>query len=96
MMRMALPMLCLVVLHTPDGNEVAVDTHQILMVRTAEPIKHHLAHTTETVVFLSGYRLAVRSYRTMSNIWSRPVRTERSESCHIEWSWTQDSRRKLR
>jgi len=60
MMRMALPMLCLVVLHTPDGNEVAVDTHQILMVRTAEPIKHHLAHRTETVVFLSGYRLAVR------------------------------------
>jgi hypothetical protein len=59
-MKMALPLLCLLVLHTPDGNEVAVDTRQILMVRTAEPIKHHLAHSAETVVFLSGYRVAVR------------------------------------
>jgi hypothetical protein len=53
-------LVCLIVLHTPDGGEVAVDTRQILMLQPAESLKHHVARGTETIVFLTGQRIAVR------------------------------------
>jgi hypothetical protein len=50
----------LIVLHTPDGEEIAVDTRQILMLRPITHIKEHFARGTNTLVYISGQRVAVK------------------------------------
>jgi hypothetical protein len=50
---------CLIVLHTPDREEIAVDTRQILMLRPVTHIKEHFARGTNTLVYISGQRVAV-------------------------------------
>jgi len=50
---------CLIVLHTPDGEEIAVDTRQILMLRPTTHIREHLAHGTRTLVYMTAQKVAV-------------------------------------
>jgi hypothetical protein len=53
-------LLCLIVLHTPDGEEIAIDTRQILMLRPAYAIQGHLAPGSKTLVYVSGQKVAVK------------------------------------
>jgi hypothetical protein len=50
---------CLIVLHTPDGEEIAIDTRQILMLRPTTHIREHLAHGTRTLVYMTAQKVAV-------------------------------------
>ena len=50
---------CLIVLHSPDGEEIAIDTRQILMLRPTTHIHEHFARGTKTLVYVSGQRIAV-------------------------------------
>jgi len=51
---------CLIVMHTPDGEEIAVDTRQILMLRPTTHIREHLAHGTRTLVYMTAQKVAVK------------------------------------
>ena len=59
-MKTWLPLLCLIVLHTPDGEEIAIDTRQILMLRPTTHIKEHFAPGSRTLVYVSGQKVTVR------------------------------------
>jgi hypothetical protein len=49
---------CLIVLHRPDGTEVAVDTRQIGFIEVVQT-RHNYAHGTRALVHVSGEKLAV-------------------------------------
>jgi hypothetical protein len=51
---------CLIVLHSPDGEELAIDTRQILMLRPTVHIKEHLAPGTKTLVYLTAQKIGVK------------------------------------
>jgi hypothetical protein len=50
--------ICLIVLHRPDGAEVALDTRHIDVI---EPIqtRHNYTHGTRSLVHVSGGKVAV-------------------------------------
>jgi len=50
--------VCLIVLHRPDGAEVAIDTRHIDVI---EPIqtRHNYVHGTRSLVHVSGDKVAV-------------------------------------
>jgi hypothetical protein len=50
---------CLIILHTPDGEEIAVDTRQILMLRPTSHIREHFAHGSRTLVYMGGQKVVV-------------------------------------
>jgi hypothetical protein len=50
----------LIVLHDPNGGEIAIDTRQIVLIRPVEGIREHLAVGTETIVYLAGQKIGVR------------------------------------
>jgi hypothetical protein len=47
-------------LHTPDGEEIAVDTRQILMLRPTTHIREHLAPLTKTLIYMTAQKVAVK------------------------------------
>ena len=49
---------CLIVLHRPDGAEVAIDTRHIDVI---EPIQthHHYVHGARSLVYVSGGKVSV-------------------------------------
>jgi hypothetical protein len=49
---------CLIVLHRPDGTEVAIDTRQIGYIEPVQT-RHHYAHGTRTLLHVSGEKVAV-------------------------------------
>jgi hypothetical protein len=51
--------LCLIILHTPDGEEIAVDTRQILMLRPTVHIREHFAPGTKTLLYLTAQKIGV-------------------------------------
>jgi hypothetical protein len=59
-MRFIVPLCCLIILHTPDGEEIAVDTRQILMLRPTIGIREHLAPGSKTLIYVSGQKIAVK------------------------------------
>jgi hypothetical protein len=60
-MKTLLPLIiCLIVLHTPDGEEIAIDTRQILMLRPTSHIKEHFAPKTKTLIYMTAQRVGVQ------------------------------------
>ena len=59
-MKTLLPLIfCLIVLHTPDGEEIAIDTRQILMLRPTHHIREHFAPGSRTLLYMSGQKVVV-------------------------------------
>ena len=51
---------CLIILHRPSGQEIAIDTRQIAVI---EPVQthHHYVYGTKTLVYVTGgEKVAVR------------------------------------
>ena len=59
MPRQIIALLCLIVLHTPDREEIAIDTRQILMLRPTSHIKEHFAPGARTLIYVSGQKVVV-------------------------------------
>jgi hypothetical protein len=54
----ALPLLCLIIVHRPDGTEMAIDTRQIGAIEVVQT-RHQYAHGTKTLVHIIGEKIAV-------------------------------------
>ena len=54
----AAAIICLIVLHRPDGAEVAIDTRHIDVIEPVQT-RHHYVHGTRTLVYVSGDKVAV-------------------------------------
>ena len=44
---------CLAILHSPDGQELRIDVRHIAAMRPAHSVKQHLAHGTNTLVYVT-------------------------------------------
>ena len=53
-----LPLACLIILHRPDGTEVAVDTRQIGYLEAVQT-RHSYVHGTRTLVHVMQEKVAV-------------------------------------
>ena len=49
---------CLIVLHRPDGTEIAVDTRQIGYIEAVQT-RHNYVHGTQALLHISAERVAV-------------------------------------
>ena len=45
---------CLIVVHSPDGSELRIDTNHILAVRPAAGVSEHVAKGTNTLIYTGG------------------------------------------
>jgi hypothetical protein len=59
MHKALLPLLCLVIFHSPDGREIRIDTLHVTAIRPAEAVKQHLAEGTRTIIYASGQNFGV-------------------------------------
>lgn len=50
---------CLVIFHSPDGAQLIVDTFHIGSLRPAHSIKEHVAHGTNTLLFVDGKNVGI-------------------------------------
>jgi len=50
---------CLMVLHSPDGEELLVDADHLIAVRPVEGIVHHFARSTNAIIYLSAGNFGV-------------------------------------
>ena len=57
-MKSWLPLLCLFVLHRPDGTEMLFDTRQIGLIEVVQT-RHNYVHGTRALVHVSGEKIAV-------------------------------------
>ena len=53
-----IPLSCLVILHRPDGSEVAVDTRQIGYIEEIQT-RHQYVHGSRTLLHIGNDRLPV-------------------------------------
>ena len=49
---------CLIILHRPDGTEVAIDTRQIGYIEAVQT-RHSYVHGTRTLIHVAGEKVAV-------------------------------------
>jgi hypothetical protein len=54
-----LPLLCLIIVHRPDGAEVAVDTTSIDIIEPVET-RHHYVYGAHTLLHVTGEKFSVR------------------------------------
>ena len=47
-------LLCLVVVHTPDGEQLRIDSRSVMALRASTGVEHHLAKGTKTILYLTG------------------------------------------
>jgi hypothetical protein len=57
-MKSWLPLLCLFVLHRPDGTEMLFDTRQIGIIEVVQT-RHNYVHGTRALVHVMGEKIAV-------------------------------------
>ena len=50
---------CLMVLHSPDGQELLVDADHLIAVRPVGEIAHHFTTSTNSIIYLSSGNFGV-------------------------------------
>ena len=50
--------ICLIVVHRPDGTEMAIDTRQIGVIEVVQT-RHNYVHGTRSLIHVAGEKVAV-------------------------------------
>lgn len=53
-MRYLFPLVCLIIVHTPDGKELRLAVEHVSAIRPAEGLHEHVAKGTNSIVFSGG------------------------------------------
>lgn len=60
-LRWYIPLSCLMILHSPDGAELHVESKQIFALRgLTKDLAEHVAAGTKTILYVSGQKFGVK------------------------------------
>ena len=57
--KIAMPLVCLAIFHSPDGRELRIETQHISIVRPADAVQQNVAPGTKSILYVGSQKLGI-------------------------------------